>query len=463
MSLLERSIFGKTRHIHFTGIGGSGMSGIAEVILTLGFKVTGSDIADSETVSRLRELGAKVYIGHKALNVEGADVLVYSSAISVSNPEVKYAKQIEIPVIPRAEMLAELMRIKRGIAIAGAHGKTTTTSLVGSIFESAKLNPTVVIGGKLFNIKSNAKLGKGEFLICEADESDASLLKLSPEFVIVTNIDNDHLDHYGTFDRLKDTFVEFINKVPFYGFAVVCGDNNNLVSILKRVYKKVIIYGTKKGYDYIARDVKYLSDGTTFKVYKKDEELGEIKIRLWGKHNVLNALASFALSYELGISYNQIKKGLNEFQGVERRLEKKGEVDGISVYDDYGHHPTEIKATLSSIKKGMGKLIVIFQPHRYSRTKLLYKDFKDAFVDADNLFITDIYPAGEKPIKGVSAKLIYNSVKKSSLKNVRYIPKKEDAVEKVIKIAKKGDIILTLGAGDIKNIAPIIIERLKKR
>ncbi len=461
MSLLKKNIFGKTRHIHFTGIGGSGMCGIAEVVLNLGFKVTGSDISESETIERLRNMGAKISIGHKADNVKSADVLVYSSAISPDNPEILYAKKLEIPTIPRAEMLAELMRLKRGIAIAGTHGKTTTTSLVGSIFDSAKLNPTVVIGGKFFNIKSNAKLGKGRFLICEADESDGSLLKLSPEFSIVTNIDDDHLDHYGNLANLKDTFQKFINNIPFYGFAVLCKDNENLVSVFPYIYKRIVTYGIDNKADYTAKHIRQTADGIQFTVLKENQIIGEIKLPLYGRHNVLNALAAIALSYEIGINFKNIKKGLQEFKGVERRLELKGKVNGIKVIDDYGHHPTEIKATLESINKGKGRLIVIFQPHRYTRTKILHNEFRDAFLKTDYLFITEIYPAGEKPIRGVSARLIYNSVKRSRQKNVKYVPAKEDAIDEVIKIARQGDIILTLGAGDIKNIAPIIIKKLK--
>ncbi len=463
MRLFKEEIFGKTRHIHFTGIGGSGMCGIAEVVLNLGFKVTGSDIAESEIIDRLKKLGAKINIGHKAENIEGADVLVYSSAIRPDNPEILYAKELDIPTIPRAEMLAELMRLKRGIAIAGTHGKTTTTSLVGSIFEAAGLNPTVVIGGKFFNIKSNAKLGKGKFLICEADESDASLLKLSPEFAIVTNIDDDHLDYYENFENLKNTFKEFINKVPFYGFIILCKDNKHLSSMFPNIYKRIVTYGIKTNADYTAKNIKQTSEGIEFTLIKNSKELGNINFKLYGKHNVLNALAASALSFELGISFKNIKKGLHNFKGVERRLEFKGEINKIKIFDDYGHHPTEIKATLASIHKGKGRLLVIFQPHRYTRTKLLHKEFKDAFLKADYLFITEIYPAGEKPIKGVSARLIYNSVKKSKLKNVIYIPSKEDAANEVIKIAERNDIILTLGAGDIKNIAPFIIEKLQQK
>ncbi|MBN1898427.1 MAG: UDP-N-acetylmuramate--L-alanine ligase [Spirochaetes bacterium] len=462
MRYFKKKIFGKTRHIHFTGIGGSGMCGIAEVVLTLGFNVTGSDLVESEAIVHLRRRGAKIVIGHKAGNVEGSDVLVFSSAINPKNPEILYAKENEIPVIPRAEMLAEIMRLKRGIAVAGTHGKTTTTSLVGSIFDSAGYKPTVVIGGKFFNIKSNARLGKGRFLICEADESDGSLLKLAPEFSIVTNIDDDHLDYHGTFENLKNIFLRFINRIPFYGFAVVCKDDEHINAILDHAYKKVITYGFKKDADYQAKDIRQTQEGITFAVMKGSDELGELKLKIYGRHNVSNTLAAAALCMELGIPFRQIRKGLAKFQGVERRLELIGEVNGVRVFDDYGHHPTEIRATLDSVPGRKGKLIIIFQPHRYSRTKLLHNKFKDVFSKADHVFITEIYAAGEKPMKGVSARLIFNSVKRFS-KSVKFYPVKEDVIDDVVNLAERNDTIVTLGAGDIKNIAPVIIEKLRQK
>jgi UDP-N-acetylmuramate--alanine ligase len=456
----RKDIFRGTEHIHFIGIGGSGMCGIAEVILNLGYRVSGSDLKDTEVTKRLRGLGAKIYIGHRKENIKDVDVVVYSSAVKEDNPELLYARLNKIPTIPRAEMLAEIMKLKRGIAIAGTHGKTTTTSLVGSILNYAGYNPTIVVGGKLFSINSNAKLGKGEFLVCEADESDGSFLKLSPEYVIVTNIDNDHLDYYKNFENLKNSFKDFINKVPFYSKAVVCIDDKNINSILDKVYKRVISYGIKNSADFSAKEIKFFKDWTEFDIYRGEKRLGNIKTFLKGYHNILNILGASALAIEVGVEFNKIKEAVKNFSGVERRLQLIGEKRGIKVYDDYGHHPTEIKNTLQAIRKNFnGNLIVIFQPHRYTRTKILYKDFGKCFNDADFLFITDIYPAGEKPIKGVTGKLIYDSVRKFK-KNVKYIPDKKDALEEVLKICKEGDIILTLGAGDIKNLAPIIVERL---
>ncbi len=459
---LKKQLFGTTEHFHFVGIGGSGMNGIAELILNLGYKVSGSDIMESDSVKRLKKLGAKIYIGHQAKNIEGADVLVYSSAVSKDNPEYVEAKKRKIPVIPRAEMLAELMRLKRGIAVAGTHGKTSTTSLLGSIFYAAKWNPTTIIGGKFFNIGANAKLGKGEYLICEADESDGSFLKLNPEIAIVTNIDTDHLDHYGTFDNLKNTFLEFINKVPFYGYAVVCTDNKVIKSLMPNINKRVITYGIKSNADFRAVDIKKRSDGMYYSLVFKNETIADIKTASFGTHNVLNSLAAVAVAYNTGISIEKIKKGLAGFKGVERRLELKGIVDNIKIIDDYGHHPTEIKATIDAIHKGKGKLIVVFQPHRYTRTKILYKDFASSFGKADFVYITDIYPAGEKPIKGVSAKLIYNEIVKKRKRNVKYIPVKEDIPNDIAGIVKQGDTVLTLGAGDIKNLGIYIIKRLNE-
>ena len=459
---LKKQLFGTTEHFHFVGIGGSGMNGIAELILNLGYKVSGSDIAENDSVKRLKKLGAKIFIGHAAKNIEGADVLVYSSAVSKDNPEYVEAKKRKIPVIPRAEMLAELMRLKRGIAVAGTHGKTSTTSLLGSIFYAAKMNPTTIIGGKFFNIGANAKLGKGEYLICEADESDGSFLKLNPEVAIVTNIDTDHLDHYGTFENLKNTFLEFINKVPFYGYAVLCVDNKIIKSLLPEINKRIVTYGIKANADFRAVDIKKKNDGMYYHLVVHNKTIAEIKISSFGMHNVLNSLAAIAVAYNTGIPVEKIAKGLREFKGVERRLELKGIVNNIKVIDDYGHHPTEIKATIEAVHKGKGKLIVIFQPHRYTRTKILFKDFANSFNKADFVYITDIYPAGEKPIKGVSAKLIYNELLKKRKRTVRYIPIKEDIPNDLMDIVKPGDTVLTLGAGDIKNLGIYIIQRLNK-
>ncbi len=458
---MKKSVFGKTEHIHFIGIGGSGMSGIAEILLNMGFKISGSDITESETVKRLKKLGAEISIGHSPENIKNPDVVVYSSAVKMDNPEIKRAKELKIPVISRAEMLAELMRLKRGIAVAGTHGKTTTSSLIGNIFYTAGLKPTTIIGGKVFNFGTNAVLGKGEYLICEADESDGSFLKLSPEIVIVTNIDDDHLDHYKTIKNLKNAFIEFIEKIPFYGFAVLCYDNPLLKQIIPDINKRVITYGANQKAKWFFSNVEPQNGFTEFKVWHKEEYISTFKIPLKGIHNVYNSLAAIITALECGISVKKIKKGLAGFSGVERRLELKGDINGIKVYDDYGHHPTEIKATLSSINKGRGRLFVIFQPHRYTRTKILYKKFGPVFVNADFVYITEIYPASEKPIKGVTGRLIYNSVKKSGKKNVFFFKNKIEAAEDVIKKVNSGDIILTLGAGDIKTLATYIVSKLK--
>ncbi len=457
----KTKLFGKTEVIHFIGIGGSGMSGIAEILLNLRFKVTGSDIASSETVCHLRKAGALVFIGHKASNVTQADVVVYSSAIDKKNPEIKNALVLKIPIIPRAEMLAQLMRLKRGIAVAGTHGKTSTSSIIGNIFFQAQLKPTTIIGGKVFNIGSNAKLGKGEFVICEADESDGSFLKLSPEIAVVTNIDNDHLDYYGCMKNLKKAFIQFINKIPFYGFAVVCIDSKFVRSILPFLNQKVITYGKSTDADFVITNIKN-RDKTTFDLKFQNQRFSSITINSLGMHNILNSTAGIIVSLELNLKWRTILKGLESYIGVERRLEKIGEVNNIKIIDDYGHHPTEISATLDavSLRRDYKKLIVVFQPHRYSRTKLLYKDFKNVFKKADAVIITKIYPAGEKKIKGVTAELIYKVVKPG--KNIFYIPTRNGIIKKLKEITRSGDLILTLGAGDIKTLSKELLKELRQ-
>ena len=462
MSKMTR-IFRGHESIHFIGIGGSGMSGIAEILINLGFKVTGSDVIRSDTTAHLKKLGAGVFTGHKASNINGADVIVYSSAINRTNPEIKKARALKIPIVPRAEMLAELMRLKRGIAVAGTHGKTTTSSIIGNIFYKANLKPTVIIGGKVFNIGSSARLGRGEFLICEADESDGSFLMLSPEIVIVTNIDNDHLDYYHNMENLKNAFIEFINKIPFYGFAVICFDDKILRSVIPHLQKRIKTYGISKGADYLISNIKNRGRKTFFDLTSKEKKFHNIKINNQGIHNVLNSAACITAGVELGLDIKMIQKGLDTYQGVERRLEYTGIAGGIRIMDDYGHHPTEIAATLNtvSINKDYKNLIVVFQPHRYTRTKILYKDFKDSFIRADNVIIMDIYPAGEKKIEGVTSKLIFNAVKKRKKKGVFYIPRRKDVINRIKQIAKKGDMILTLGAGDIKFLGKELLEVLK--
>ncbi len=437
------------------------MSGIAEVLLNLGYKVTGSDLAHSETVKRLETLGGKVYIGHDASHVGGAQVVVISSAVSPQNVEVQAAKANLIPVIPRAEMLAELMRLKYGIAVAGAHGKTTTTSMVATVLAHGGLDPTVVIGGKLNRFGSNAKLGQGEFLVAEADESDGSFLKLSPTIAVVTNIDREHLDFYGDIDRIKAAFLQFVNKVPFYGAVVLCLDQSHIQEILPRIEKRYITYGMTGQADLMAREES--SDGwqTQFSVHLRGRDLGMFEINVPGIHNVYNSLAAIAVGLELDLEVEKIRRALAEFGGVERRFQLRGEKRGILVVDDYGHHPTEIKATLAAARRGWkGRLVVLFQPHRYSRTRDLMEEFATAFYQADVLFLTEIYSAGEQPIEGVSSAQLCEQLRTYGHREVIYVPRKEEIVPQVLSILRPGDLVMTLGAGDIWKIAKELVEKL---
>lgn len=451
----------KFKNIHFVGIGGSGMSGIAEVLINLGFNVTGSDLKDTETTKRLSGLGAKIAMGHKAENISdfGPDVVVTSTAVSKDNPEVTAAKAKKIPVIPRAEMLAELMRLKYSIAIAGCHGKTTTTSMTALILANAGFDPTVVIGGRFNNFGTGAKLGRGEYLVAEADESDGSFLKLYPTFAVVTNIDNDHLDHYGTLDNIKIAFEQFINKIPFYGCAFLCNENENLKSVIPLVKRKYYTYGFNNSADFQARNVKATTSGSKFDVFYAGNILGSIELKIPGRHNVLNALASVACSFELEIEFSEIAKALLEFKGVGRRLENRGSYKNTVFIDDYGHHPTEIAATLSAIRSIYRdrRLFVMFQPHRYTRTSLLKDQFAVAFGDADVLRMFEIYPASEKPIPGVSADMLIEKIKNSSKADVA----KFTTVASVASELKDGDVVITLGAGDIWKKSDEILGVLK--
>lgn len=433
------------------------MSGIAEVLLNLGFNVSGSDLKETDVTKRLSECGAKISIGHKKENVVGKDssggenskidVMVTSTAVTKDNPEVLAAFENKIPIIPRAEMLAELMRLKYSIAIAGCHGKTTTTSMVSLILANAGFDPTVVIGGRFNNFGTGAKLGKGEYLVAEADESDGSFLKLFPTFAVVTNIDNDHLDHYGTLENIKSAFVQFINKIPFYGCAILCSDDENLKSIIPQITRKYYTYGFNDFADFKAKNVTVTASGSRFEVVNHDGILGSIELKVPGRHNVLNALASVVCGYELEIEFSEIAKALLDFSGVGRRLERKGNYKEVIFIDDYGHHPTEIKATLSAIRSVNPKkrLFVLFQPHRYTRTQLLKESFGPAFGDADAIRILDIYAASEKPIPGISAQTVIDSIKKTGKKDVA----KFKAAGSTVKEIKNGDVVVTLGAGDI--------------
>ncbi|MBI5197433.1 MAG: UDP-N-acetylmuramate--L-alanine ligase [Nitrospirae bacterium] len=457
-------MFKKIQHIHFVGIGGSGMSGIAEVLLNLGYRVSGSDLQQTETVQRLRRLGGIVTIGHHASNIEGAQVIVVSSAVSAENEEVKAARKAQVPVIPRAEMLAELMRLKYGIAVAGAHGKTTTTSLMASVLAQGGLDPTAVIGGKLNRFGSNAKLGQGEFLVAEADESDGSFLKLSPTIAVVTNMDREHLDYYGDMSRIQQSFLNFINKVPFYGLAVLCLDEPNIQEIIPRIEKRYLTYGMVTQADLLARDIGVQKGRSSFQAVFRGNTLGKFELSLPGIHNILNALAVIGVALELEVSMEAVKTALREFSGVERRFQvvKETKQSDIMVIDDYGHHPTEVKATLAAAKRGWDRrTVVIFQPHRYSRTRDLLEDFGRAFYQADILVLTDIYPAGEKPIEGVSADKLYETIQRYGHRSAYFVPDKKEIPEFVQKLLQPGDMVITLGAGDIWKTGREIAGRLE--
>ncbi len=441
----------KKYHIHFVGIGGIGMSGIAELLINLGYKVSGSDLHPTDITDRLKRLGGTIYRGHAARYVKGADVVVTSSAVSAENPEVEAARQHMIPVIPRAEMLAELMRLKYSIAVAGAHGKTSTTSIIASVLETGGLDPTVVIGGKLKATGSNAVLGQGNFIVAEADESDGSFLKFSPTIAVVTNIDREHLDFYPDLDAIKDVFVNFIDRIPFYGLAVLCLDNEHVQNILPKIQKRHTTYGMITQADFHARDVAFDGLRSRFCAYHLGQKLGDITLNLPGKHNVLNALSSIAVGIELGISFGVIKEALEKLQGVQRRLEIKGEKDGVTVIDDYGHHPTEIKMTLQALRDAWPnrRIVVAFQPHRYTRTRALFDDFTRSFYQSDVMLLVPIYPAGEKKIKGVDSRYLFEEIKAHGHKEVYYEKDFDGALAALKKMLKKNDILLTLGAGNI--------------
>lgn len=439
-------MFRKNQNIHFVGIGGSGMSGIAEVLINLGHNVSGSDLKKTDVTEHLKAIGAKVFIGHDAKNIKNAEVVVTSTAVSKTNPEVVAALKNKIPVIPRVEMLAELARLKYAVTIAGTHGKTTTTSMTALVLDEGGLDPTIVIGGRLKNLKTSARLGRGEYMVAEADESDGSFLKLSPVITVVTNIDNDHLDYYGNMDNLKEAFIKHINSIPFYGAAIICTDNKLVKEILPKITRKYVTYGLDGNPDIKAVNIKRQKDCTSYDVVYKGKKLGKVCIRVPGLHNISNSLASIGVGLWLGIPFNHIAKAINSFDGVGRRLEIKGEKNNITVIDDYGHHPTEVAATLCAIKHfwPKRKLIVLFQPHRYTRTSQLFEDFGKSFGDADIVKVLDIYAAGEKPIEGVSSELIIKSMKKNKSKAESF-----KGLESLLATLSPGDIVLTLGAGDV--------------
>ncbi|MFO7739221.1 MAG: UDP-N-acetylmuramate--L-alanine ligase [Desulfatiglandaceae bacterium] len=458
--------FGKTKHIHFVGIGGIGMSGIAELLLNLGYEVSGSDLKATHMTRRLAKRGGRIFIGHKRAQIEGADVVVFSSAVDRSNLEIEEAKERSIPVIPRAEMLAELMKLKYGVAVAGAHGKTTTTSMVASILTSGHLDPTVVIGGRL-DIwgGSNAKLGQGDLLVAEADESDGSFLALSPTIAVVTNLDQEHLDHYEDMESIRDTFVDFINKIPFYGVAVLCLDNEEIQGIIPRLKKRYITYGMTSQADLKARDLEKEKLGVRFEVLYHNQSLGRVFVGMPGEHNVLNSLAAAAVGIELDLDIEVIKAGLKNLGGVGRRFELKGEHGNILVLDDYGHHPTEVMATLKTAKESWPdrRLIVAFQPHRYTRTHALFDRFVISFNEADVLIVNPIYSAGEKPIEGVSGEGLCQGIKAHGHKEAIYSPGQEETLSTLLSIVTSGDLVMTLGAGDIYELGGRLLKELSAR
>ena len=445
-------MYRKTKHIHFVGIGGIGMSGIAELLANLGYRVSGSDLSESLITKRLSGLGCTVYQGHNSAWIEGAEVLVTSSAIGPDNPEVLAARELNIPVVPRAEMLAELMRLQKyGIAIAGSHGKTSTTSMVSWIMAEAGLDPTIVVGGKVDCLGGNAKLGTGDFLVAEADESDGSFLKLSPVLEVITNIDFEHPDYYEDIDQVKTAFVKFIDKVPFYGAAIICLDDIHVAEILPDISKRLITYGMTRQSDVYAENINFTSGKSSFEVYRSGELLGNAELTQPGLHNVYNALAAISVGLELEIPFATITGALGSFAGVQRRLQLKGEAAGITVVDDYGHHPTEIRATLSAVKQAWPdkRLVVLFQPHRYSRTKGLFNEFLTCFHQADFLVMTDIYAASEKPIEGVDSVGRLDSIRQHGQRHTAHIADVGELAAAVREQLLTGDLVLTLGAGNI--------------
>lgn len=457
-------MYKKIRKIHFVGVGGIGMSGIAEVLINLGYKVSGSDMKESDTTRRLASLGAVIHYGHTGKNLDAADVVVISSAVKHDNPEVEAAHQKLIPVIPRAEMLAELMRLKYGIAIAGSHGKTTTTSMIATVLAHGGMDPTMVVGGKLNSLGTNAKLGQGDFMVAEADESDGSFLKLSPTISVITNIDAEHLDHYGNMESLMEAFHQFANKIPFYGLSVLCLDHLNVQALIPKMKKRYATYGLTAQADFQARDIEFDSLKTHYTAVHKGKKLGKITLSMPGLHNVYNSLAAITVAVELDMEFSTIKEGLASFSGVQRRFQIKGESGGVTVVDDYGHHPEEIKATLSAARNAWDRRVVaVFQPHRYTRTRDLFNDFLKAFYQADVVVLTDIYAAGEEPIEGVKAENLYEGIKEHGHKNVVLIHDKERIASELLNIVKEGDMVITLGAGDIWKSGEELLDRLKEK
>ncbi|MFA6031026.1 MAG: UDP-N-acetylmuramate--L-alanine ligase [Elusimicrobiota bacterium] len=455
---------GFVRRIHFVGIGGVGMSGIARVLLNLGYGVSGSDLRETEVTRALTKAGARCFRGHRAAHTRGAQVVVVSSAVDPTNPELAVARAAGIPIVPRAEMLAELCRIKRTVAVAGSHGKTTTTSMVALALARAGADPTMIIGGQLANIRSNARLGGGDYLVAEADESDGSFVRLFPLVAVVTNVDDDHLDHYGTVERLRAAFVDYLHRLPFYGAAVLCADDPAVRALVPKVGRTVVTYGLRPGADWTARVLedrgpigsKTKGPGQRLRVFRRGRRVGELELKVCGRHNALNALAAVAVGDFLGFDLRKVFAGLGEFRGVGRRMENLGRAQGVVFLDDYGHHPTEVAATLRALKGAGRRLIVVFQPHRYSRTKLLHRRFGPALRGADRVYVMDVYAAGEKPLRGVSSKLILESARRSGV-DARPFTRAVDLVREL----RTGDVVLTLGAGDVWKAGLDLLRRLE--
>ncbi len=450
MSPPRNPLFRKAQHIHFVGIGGSGMSGIAEVLLNLSFTVSGSDLARSSVTERLTELGARVSLGHVAAHIAGADVVVVSSAVSPDNPEVVEARHRKIPVIPRAEMLGELMRMKYGVAIAGSHGKTSTTSMVAQVLSGAGLDPTIVIGGRLNILGSGAKLGSGDLMVAEADESDGSFLGLAPTIAVVTNIDAEHLSHYGSMEALVDAFAGFLNKVPFYGLGIVCLDDPQIQGIIPRLTRTILTYGMASQADLVATNIEMKAFDTRFEVTARGRWLGDVRLKVPGRHSVHNALAAIGVGLEFDLKFSDIAHHLSQFSGADRRFQLKGEAGGVMVVDDYGHHPTEIRATLSAARDGWKRrTVVVFQPHRFSRVAALMEEFSRSFYQADVLIVTDIYRAGESPIPGVTGAALAEAVTRHGHKHTQYAADLMEAGRLARAAVQPGDMLITLGAGDV--------------
>jgi len=456
-------MFFRPQHVHFTGIGGIGMSGIAEVLLNLGYRISGSDVKLSPITARLAGMGATVFEGHAASNIEGARALVVSSAVDEQNPEVQEARRLPIPVIPRGELLAELMRLKYGIAVAGSHGKTTTTSMTATILNYAGLDPTVVVGGRVGTMGgSNARVGHSDFLLVESDESDGSFLKLAPIIAVVTNVDREHLDHYPTLEAIRSAFIEFVNRVPFYGAAIVCLDDPNVQGMLPEIRRRTITYGTTAQADLEALEIACGQFSSDFSLRHRDSRLGAFQLRIPGRHNVLNAVAAIAVALELEVKPDVIREALATFSGVDRRFQLRGAERGVTVIDDYGHHPTEIRATLEGARNcGFRRIHVLFQPHRYTRTFHLMDEFARSFHLADSVFVMDIYAASEKPIEGVTAEALVERIRQFGHRGVEYIGSLENGVDALARAAREGDLALTLGAGSVTQAADKVLAKLR--